>query len=109
MSNPNRPDPDTTDPDASLAQQPEMQSDGLSFEAEPTGLGDTDTPATTDEGEPERFDTSQGATTSRPGFTPGPEESAHPQAAAKPRGLSSIVLLIALAMLLLVALFMLFG
>ena len=102
-------EPDKNDPTASEAQKPEMQSDGLSFEAEPTGLGSTDTPTATDEGAPERFDTSQGATTSRPGFTPGPEEASDTQAAARPRGLSSIVLLIGLAMLLLVALFLVFG
>ncbi|HMB92134.1 MAG TPA: hypothetical protein VKP65_14880 [Rhodothermales bacterium] len=102
-------EPDKNDHTASEAQQPEMQSDGLSFEAEPTGLDNTDTPATTDAGEPERFDTSQGATTSRPGYTPGPDEASDTQAAARPRGLSSIVLLIVLAMLLIVALFLIFG
>ena len=101
--------PDQNDHTASEAQKPAMQSDGLSFEAEPTGLGDTDTPATTDEGEPERFETSQSATTSRPGYTPGPEETTNTQTPARPRGLSSIILLIGLAMLLLVALFLVFG
>jgi hypothetical protein len=109
MNDPKRPDPDLTHHEASEAQHPAMQSDGLSFEAEPTGLGKTDTFATTDEGEPERFATSQGAATSRPGFTPGPDETVDTQAPAQPRGLSSIVLLIALAMLLLVALFLIFG
>lgn len=102
-------EPDQNDHTASEAQRPEMQSDGLSFEAEPTGLGNTDTPATTDAGAPERFGTSQGATTSRPGYTPGPVEASDTQAAARPRGLSSIILLIGLAMLLLVALFLFFG
>ena len=102
-------EPDKNDPTASEAQKPEMQSDGLSFEAEPTGLGSTDTSAATYEGEPERFDTSQGATTSRPGFTPGPDETSDTQPAARPRGLPAAILLIGLAMLLLVALFLVFG
>lgn len=73
-----------------------------SFEAEPTGLGATEAPATTDDGTVARYEEAQSEQTSRAAWTPGaPETADRTRPAAGPRGTGKvlIVLLVALVIL----------
>lgn len=78
------------------AQHDQLISDGLSFEAEPTGLGDSAVPG-------EEAVHAQGDRTSRPGLTPGSPNAASPRSALHPKGLPALLLILGVIALAIIA------